>query len=110
MKTIILLAVATTLSVAAFAQTGPGHQPTHLKGHPRVNQVDRRIDRQEHRITDERKEGDLTKVQAVRDRRNLKMMNQEKKDMRRSDNGHLTKADQRALNQQLNKNSRKIGH
>jgi len=31
-------------------------------------------------------------------------------DMRRADNGHLTKADQRSLNQQLNHNSKKIGH
>lgn len=109
MKTLFFTALAIAVSTAAFAQ-GPGHQPTHLQGHPRVNQVNRRIDNQERRINEERREGDLTKAQARQDRRNLRTINQEKHDMRSQDNGHLTRADQRALNQQLNQNSRKIGH
>ncbi len=107
MKTLITALLATSISVTSMAQ-GPGHQPTHFKGHPRVNEVNKRIDNQEKRITTERKEGDLTKRQAVSDRRNLKSINQEKRDMRSQDKGHLTKVDQRALNQQLNRNSRKI--
>ncbi|GGA88783.1 hypothetical protein [Puia dinghuensis] len=107
-KLTITTALAFFVSAIAFAQ-GPGHQPTHLKDHPRVNQVNRREDNQERRITDERKEGDISKQQAHQDRRNLREINQEKHDMRKQDNGHLTKADQKALNQQLNHNSRKIG-
>ena len=109
MKTLILTTLAISISAITFAQ-GPGHQPTHLQNHPRVNQVNRRIDNQEKRITEERKEGDLTKSQAQQDRSNLKAINQEKHDMRKEDNGHLTKADQKALNQQLNSNSKKIGN
>ncbi|MBS1638764.1 MAG: hypothetical protein JST94_11210 [Bacteroidetes bacterium] len=109
MKTLFITAIATTISLATFAQ-GPGKQPTHIKNHPRVNEVDKRIDNQEKRITEERKEGDLTKKQAQQDRKNLKTVNQEKKDMRKEDKGHLTTKDQKALNQQLNKNSKKIGH
>ncbi|HLI93448.1 MAG TPA: hypothetical protein VKU83_07555 [Puia sp.] len=109
MKTLIATTLALFIAGASFAQ-GPGHQPTHLQNHPRVNQVNRRIDRQEHRINTERKEGEISHRQAQQDRRNLKAVNQEKHDMRKEDNGHLTKTDQRALNQQLNKNSRKIGH
>ena len=109
MEELILGALAFTICSAALAQ-GPGHQPVHLKNHPRVNQVNRRIDNQEKRITGERKEGDLTKGQAQQDRRNLRTVNQEKHDMRKQDKGHLTKADKSALNQQLNKNSRKIGN
>lgn len=108
MKTIFLSALAAILSLGAFAQAGPGHQPTHLKHHPRVNEVNRRIDNQEKRITEERKEGDLTKAQAQADRKDLKEINQEKHDMRKMDKGHLTKTDQKALNQQLNQNSKKI--
>ncbi|MBS1948047.1 MAG: hypothetical protein JST47_09800 [Bacteroidetes bacterium] len=108
MKAIITTVLGACLSMAALAQ-GPGHQPTHIKNHPRVNQVNRRIDNQERRITDERKEGDLTKSQAQQDRKDLSEVNQEKRDMRKTDHGHLTKADQKALNQQLNQNSKKIG-
>ncbi|MBS1626736.1 MAG: hypothetical protein JSR09_02940 [Bacteroidetes bacterium] len=108
MKTLVITALATTISLAAVAQ-GPGHQRTNIKNHPRVNQVDKRIDNQEKRITEERKEGDLTKAQAQKDRKNLKTINQEKKDMRKEDKGHLTKKDDKALNQQLNKNSKKVG-
>jgi predicted nucleic acid-binding Zn-ribbon protein len=108
MKTLFATLLATSIGLASFAQ-GPGHQPTHIKNHPRVNQVDKRIDNQEKRITEERKEGDLTKQQAQQDRKNLSTINQEKKDMRKLDKGHLTTKDQKALNQQLNQNSKKIG-
>ncbi len=109
MKSLILAAIASAICTVSFAQ-GPGHQPTHLKHHPRVNQVNKRIDNQEKRITEERKEGDLTKAQAKADRKNLKAINQEKRAMRKQDNGHLTKADQKVLNQQLDQNSKKIGN
>jgi hypothetical protein len=92
-----------------FAQTGPGHQPTNIKNHPRVNQVNSRIDNQEHRIKEEVKEGDISKQEAREDKRNLKQINREKRLMRKQDNGHLTTSDQQVLNQQLNQNSKEIG-
>ena len=107
MKTLIATTVALFIGATTFAQ-GPGKQPTNLKNHPRVNQVNKRIDNQEKRITTERKEGELTKKQAIQDRKNLSTINQEKKDMRKMDKGHLTTQDQKALNQQLNQNSKKI--
>jgi len=107
MKTLIVTTIATIISLATFAK-GPGKQPTHIKNHPKVNQVDKRIDHQEKRISEERKEGDLTKTQAQQDRKNLSEINQEKNDMRKTDNGHLTNQDQKALNQQLDVNSKKI--
>ncbi|MDH7462473.1 hypothetical protein QEG73_14330 [Chitinophagaceae bacterium 26-R-25] len=109
MKSLLIL-LATGISLTSMAQQGPGHQRTHIKDHPRVNQVNKREDKQEKRINQERKEGDITKAQAKQDRKNLKEINQEKKDMRKQDDGHLTKQDQKALNQQLNSNSKQIGH
>lgn len=106
----LLVLLATGICLASFAQQGPGHQNTHVKNHPRVNQVNKREDNQEKRINEERKDGDITKAQAKQDRKNLKEINQEKKDMRKQDDGHLTKTDQKALNQQLNSNSKEIGH
>jgi len=108
MKKSLLSILGITICMVTFAQ-GPGHQPKHIQDHPKVNQVNSRIDNQEKRITQERKEGDLTKAQAKQDRKNLSTINQEKKDMRKMDNGHLTNKDQKALNQQLNQNSKKIG-
>ncbi len=109
MKSILMASIAIIFSTTSFAQTGPGHQRTHIEHHPRVNEVNKREDKQEKRVTNERKEGDITKAQAHQDRKNLSSVNQEKKDMRKTDNGHLTKTDQEALNQQLNANSKKIG-
>ena len=109
MKTIIMSALAVVLSIGAFAQAGPGHQPTQLKKHPRVDEVNKREDKQEKRITTEKKNDELTKNQAHKDRSNLKTINQEKRDMRKEDKSHLTKTDKKTLNQQLNKNSKKIG-
>ena len=109
MKQLFLTMLAAAITTLSFAQ-GPGHQRTNIKDHPRVNQVNRRIDNQEKRINTERKEGDSSKEQARQDRRNLKAVNQEKKDMRSQDNGHLTKQDQKALNQQLDNTSKKIGN
>ena len=107
MKSLFITAIITSISLVSFSQ-GPGPQRTNIKNHPRVNQVNNRIDNQEKRITQERKEGDLTKTQAQNDRKNLSTINQEKRDMRKMDKGHLTKQDQNALNQQLNQNSKKI--
>lgn len=109
MKTFIVTTLALSITVLSFAQ-GPGHQPRHIPNHPRVNEVNGRIDNQERRINTERKAGELTKGQAQADRSNLKAINQEKHEMRSTDGGHLTKADQRVLNKQLNKNSRRIGY
>ena len=108
MKNLIFALLATTVSICAQAQ-GPGHQKANMPNHPRVGEVNKRIDNQEHRINKEVKEGEITKDQAKKDRQNLKAINQEKKDMRKMDNGHLTKTDQEALNQQLNTNSKEIG-
>ena len=109
MKALLVTLLATSIGLTSFAQAGPGHQRTHIKDHPRVNQVNKRVDNQEKRITEERKDGDITKAQAKQDRKDLKEVNQEKKDMRKLDNGHLTKQDQKTLNQQLNQNSKQIG-
>lgn len=110
MKSILAASIAIMFSATSFAQAGPGHQRTHIAHHPRVNEVNKREDNQEKRITEEKKEGDITKAQAKQDRKNLSSINQEKNDMRKMDKGHLTKADQKALNQQLNTNSKEIGH
>jgi len=109
MKKLIIAVLAAGIGLAAYAQR-PGVQRTNIKNHPRVNQVNKRIDNQEKRIIEERKEGDLTHKEAREARKDLAAINQEKRQMRKANNGHLTKKDQVILNKQLNENSKKIGN
>jgi uncharacterized lipoprotein YajG len=98
-------------SAAAQAQTsktsgaGPGQVDP---GHPRVNQVNRRETRQQARIAQGAKNGQLTRRETRRlERGEQRLQNNEKKDMAK-DNGHLTKKDQRQLNREANHMSKRI--
>jgi hypothetical protein len=89
-----------TLSDPVFAQEDPGH--------PRVNQVQERIENQEKRIGQGNDKGQLTSGEAAHDiKRDAKIERQ----LRRGEakhGGHITKAEQRKLNRELNRNSRAI--
>jgi hypothetical protein len=76
--------------------------------HPRRDEVNDRLRNLDRRVGQERREGDLTKAQAQYMRREDRSIRQEERDMARFDNGHLTKADQHALNQDENDLSRQI--
>lgn len=76
--------------------------------HPRRAEVNKRLRNLDERIADERHESDLTKAQARTLRRDDRSIRQEERDMARLDRGHITKADQRVLNQQENVLSRQI--
>lgn len=55
------------------------------------------------------KEGELTKGQAAALHRQDHNVRIEERAMARNDGGHITRADQRALNQQENQISKEIG-
>jgi len=79
-------------------------------GHPRVNQVNRRETRQQNRIGNGIKNGQLKPGQAARlEKGEQRLQNNEKRDMAR-DNGHLTKKDQHQLNHEANHMSKRIYH
>lgn len=111
-KSLVILAVAGLMSVGmAAAQTtntsgaGPGVVDP---GHPRVNEVNRREQRQQNRIANGMKNGTLNSKQASNlERRETSVQNREKKDMSEH-NGHLTKAEQNGINRQQNRISRSI--
>lgn len=79
------------------------------KTHPRRDQVNDRLARQNMRITQERKEGDITKDQAIALRKQDRQIRQEELTMASQHDGHLTRAEQKALNQQENAVSKQIG-
>ena len=77
-------------------------------GHPRVNQVNRREERQQQRIANGVKNGTLTPRQTAHlENREARLQNREKADMAKH-NGHLTKQEQRNLNRRENRISRSI--
>ena len=101
-KSVILLAAG--LSVVAASPALANWRTSH----PRRAEVNARLRNLDHRIGAERREGDLTKAQARYMRREDRTIRQEERDMARYDNGHITKAEQRVLNQQENALSRQI--
>jgi uncharacterized lipoprotein YajG len=98
-------------SASAQTQTGntSGAGPNKIDpGHPRVNQINRRETRQQARIASGVKNGQLTPKQTARlERGEQRLQNNEKRDMAK-DNGHLTKKDQRQLNLEANRMSKRI--
>jgi len=76
--------------------------------HPRVNEVNAREQNQQDRIANGEKNGTLTPGQASRlENKEQKIEHQQKADMA-ADNGHLTKADQKQLNKEQNRTSKRI--
>ncbi|MCX7290070.1 hypothetical protein [Janthinobacterium sp.] len=97
----IVLASAAASSFAA--------ETTWQKNHPRREQVNNRFAHQNARIHKEVKEGEISKGQAAALHREDRSIHREERSMAKLDNGHITKADQRALNQQENVVSKQIG-
>ena len=116
-----LIAVGSMMTAPAFAyQAQPaaapaaapaaqGQETKWQKNHPRRTEVNDRLKNQNKRITNEVKEGEISKSQAQSLRANDKTIRGEERAMASQDNGHITKTDQKALNQQLNQNSQAIG-
>ena len=77
--------------------------------HPRREQVNNRLNRQNARIHHEVKEGELTHQQAYQLHEQDHQIRQEERDMASQNGGHITKQEQRTLNQQENNVSREIG-
>jgi hypothetical protein len=91
---------ATTTSGAGPGVVDPGH--------PRVNQVNNREERQQQRIANGIQNGSLNPKEASNlEKRESALQNREQADMAKH-NGHLTKAEQDRLNRQENRISRSI--
>ena len=103
-----------TLALALTATVLPGvaHAGAWQRHHPARAEINHRIRHQERRITQERREGDLTRAQARALRaQDRAVLQQERADARADHNrGHLNRAQARTLNQELNANSHAIGH
>lgn len=103
------IAVLAAVAAAGFLGTGAFAATKWQKHHPWRVHDNQRIATQQKRITQEVKEGEMTHQQAHALRADDHKIRQEERDMASMNHSHLTAADQRTLNQQLNQNSAAIG-
>jgi hypothetical protein len=112
-KSLLVLAAGGLMTIGASAQTqesktsdaGAGKVDP---GHPRVNQVNNREQKQQNRIANGVKNDKLTPAQTAHlEKREQHIQNQQKADMA-AHNGHLTKGEQAKLNKEQNKTSKQI--
>lgn len=79
------------------------------KDHPRREEVNNRLGNQNRRINKEVKEGEISKAQAAKLHREDRQIRRDERTMASQNGGHITKDEQKALNQQDNAVSRQIG-
>ena len=100
---LLATAVAAAFAGSALADT------TWDKNHPRRDQVNDRLANQNKRIHNEVKEGEMSKGQAANLHKQDHQIRKEERLMASQNGGHITKQEQKTLNQQENAVSRKIG-
>jgi len=101
---LVVAAGSLALAVAAHADENSPVDP----GHPRVTEVQGRQQNQQDRIANGIKSGSLTPREATHlEKREGRIEKQKEADMA-AHNGHLTKPEQRQLNREENRTSRKI--
>lgn len=105
-KTLIVAAMLSVATLASHAQTRVSDWD---KSHPRRAEVNARLKNQNQRINRERAEGELTPAQAATLHREDRQIRQEERAMAAQNGGHITRQEQRVLNQQENQVSRQIG-
>ena len=94
------LCCAAFVSASAMAQEVPDH--------PRVNEVNQRLDNQQARINQGLANGTMTGKQAARDEAHDANIAKRESVDEAKHNGHLTKGEQNRLNRAENRNSRRI--
>lgn len=105
----IAIALAGAMAAPAFASPASAPEGKWAKNHPRREQVNKRLANQNKRIKQERKEGELTKGQAAALHKDDRQIRQEERDMASQNGSHITKQEQKTLNQQENAVSKEIG-
>jgi hypothetical protein len=117
LKVCLVFVGLSVLSLGVYAQNttqgnNPGAKPGVHKNwrreHPRRAQVNRRLDRQHRRIHEGVEKGTLTKPEAAQLHKEDHQIRQEERTMAAQNGGHITGAEQKALNQQENADSKQI--
>jgi hypothetical protein len=87
----------------AIAQSPPADP-----GHPRINEVQQRIDNQQSRVDKGISDGQINAKQAAHDDAKLSREQNSLNQDEAKNGGHITKGEQKNLNKRLNKGSKQI--
>jgi hypothetical protein len=79
------------------------------KNHPRREQVNNRLANQNKRIHQEVKAGEMSRAQAAKLHKEDRQVRREERAMASQNGGHITRQEQKTLNQQENAISKQIG-
>jgi hypothetical protein len=105
-KAIVLALSFTLVGVSAMSASA---ETQWERNHPRREQVNDRLANQNRRINQEVREGEISGNQARQLHREDRAIRREERTMARFNDGHITRAEQGALNQQENAVSSQIG-
>jgi hypothetical protein len=105
----VALITAASVALAGIASSALADETQWQKDHPRRTEVNSRLANQNRRINNEVKDGQINKAQAHQLHSEDHAIRQEERTMASTDGSHITKTEQRALNQQENQVSRQIG-
>ena len=105
---IVGLALASAMSMPTEASARGGF----ARSHPGRAHINHRIAHQQARITHEVRQGDLTRAEGRQLHQDVHQVRVQERAYAHANgnNGHLTAAQRRDLNRQLNRTSRRIGH
>jgi hypothetical protein len=107
MKTTAIRILAATAMVFSFA--GAASAQTHWDAaHPRRAEVNHRLANQNHRIRHDVRDGDMSHAQAAALHHEDHQIRHEERLMASQNDGHITRQEQRTLNQQENQVSHQI--
>lgn len=104
----ILIRTLSASFVLAVLCAASAHATEPVPGHPRVNEVDQRLDNQQRRIDAGVADGTITPAQAARDERRDAAIAERASAAEARHGGHLTAGETRRLNRAENRNSRAI--
>jgi hypothetical protein len=105
----VLTVAAAAAALAGFAGGALADETQWQKDHPRRTEVNDRLANQNRRIDNEVKDGQISRAQAARLHSEDHAIRSEERTMARTDGGHITRIEQKALNQQENQVSNQIG-
>jgi len=107
-KNNVLLA-AMALVIAGAGATGASAETRFDQTHPRRAEVNARLAHENHRIVTERREGEISKVKALRMHAKAHMIRVRERRMALRHNGHITRFEKARLSRQENRIGRHIG-
>jgi len=109
-KSLIIAAVLSAFAATSFAQASAPAGANWAAKHPRRAEVNGRLANQNKRIDNKVADGQMSKAEARKLHKDDHQIRQEEHDMASQNNGHITKQEQKTLNQQENQTSKQIAN